>query len=228
MQIVQVRQDNSIPAIYQEHIVFNHKNTLFIYKTESPDTVATNLLCAICKQHFPNAWDLMVHVQESHMINIYTLGTDIENNNNDDSVDNSNFQGNAGENTHENINNFLGCIDDAQSPSVLDFNTQAHVTGQSPIADLTLNSVESTVMSCSSRESSLSPQLLLTNQHSQNGLIRADDVSQSFLSMKFRSVSRTRFSFLQETTHQNHNLPCAGDIACTQSLNIDSGPLVAL
>lgn len=119
----------------------------------------------------------MVHVQESHMINIYSLGTDIETNNNDDSVDNSNFQGNTSDNSHENMNNFLGCIDDAQSPNTLDFNTQTHVAAQSPIADLTLNSVESTVMSCSSRESSLSPQLILTNQHSQNGLIRTDNVS---------------------------------------------------
>ncbi|XP_046997641.1 RNA-binding protein Raly-like [Schistocerca americana] len=32
------------------------------------------LLCAQCKDVFPSAWDLMVHVQAAHMLNIYQLG----------------------------------------------------------------------------------------------------------------------------------------------------------
>lgn len=34
----------------------------------------TSLLCSHCKDPFPNAWDLMVHIQATHMINIYELG----------------------------------------------------------------------------------------------------------------------------------------------------------
>lgn len=120
----------------------------------------------------------MVHVQDAHMINIYNLGTDLETNNNDDSVDNSNFQNTTNEtDPHENLTNFLACIDDTQCQNSLDFTTQSMVTTQTPIVDLKLNSVESAVLSCSSRESSLSPQMILSNQHSQNCLIRTDDVS---------------------------------------------------
>ncbi|KAG8226505.1 hypothetical protein J437_LFUL007387 [Ladona fulva] len=32
------------------------------------------LLCVLCKDSFTNAWDLMVHVQAAHMLNIYELG----------------------------------------------------------------------------------------------------------------------------------------------------------
>jgi hypothetical protein len=32
------------------------------------------LLCVLCKDSFQSAWDLMVHVQAAHMMNIYELG----------------------------------------------------------------------------------------------------------------------------------------------------------
>lgn len=34
------------------------------------------LLCVVCKDPFSNPWDLMVHAQTAHMINIYELGND--------------------------------------------------------------------------------------------------------------------------------------------------------
>ncbi|XP_059613981.1 uncharacterized protein LOC132260079 isoform X2 [Phlebotomus argentipes] len=34
------------------------------------------LLCVVCKDPFSNPWDLMVHAQTAHMINIYELGHD--------------------------------------------------------------------------------------------------------------------------------------------------------
>ncbi|XP_024938953.1 uncharacterized protein LOC107265923 isoform X6 [Cephus cinctus] len=34
-----------------------------------------SLLCVLCKDAFPSAWELMVHAQAAHMINIYELGT---------------------------------------------------------------------------------------------------------------------------------------------------------
>ncbi|XP_050302117.1 heterogeneous nuclear ribonucleoprotein C-like 2 [Anthonomus grandis grandis] len=40
----------------------------------SDDQSSTSLLCVQCKDAFQNAWDLMVHVQAAHMVNIYELG----------------------------------------------------------------------------------------------------------------------------------------------------------
>ncbi|XP_055687589.1 uncharacterized protein LOC129792514 [Lutzomyia longipalpis] len=37
---------------------------------------AARLLCVVCKDPFSNPWDLMVHAQTAHMINIYELGHD--------------------------------------------------------------------------------------------------------------------------------------------------------
>lgn len=34
------------------------------------------LLCSQCKDSFSSAWDLMVHVQAAHMLNIYQLSSD--------------------------------------------------------------------------------------------------------------------------------------------------------
>lgn len=34
------------------------------------------LLCAVCKDAFPNPWDLIVHAQAAHMVNIYELGSE--------------------------------------------------------------------------------------------------------------------------------------------------------
>ncbi|CAG9840262.1 unnamed protein product [Diabrotica balteata] len=45
-------------------------------KSKSPDDANTSasLLCVQCKDAFQNAWDLMVHAQAAHMLNIYELG----------------------------------------------------------------------------------------------------------------------------------------------------------
>ncbi|EAT46981.1 AAEL001868-PA [Aedes aegypti] len=54
----------------------------FTCKCVSPLTVNKNksnppsakLLCVACKDSFSNPWDLMVHAQAAHMVNIYELG----------------------------------------------------------------------------------------------------------------------------------------------------------
>lgn len=58
-----------------------YPNLLFIYEcvcvTESPGedlSSSAMLLCVLCKDSFQSAWDLMVHVQAAHMMNIYELG----------------------------------------------------------------------------------------------------------------------------------------------------------
>lgn len=38
------------------------------------DQSSASLLCVQCKDAFQNAWDLMVHAQAAHMLNIYELG----------------------------------------------------------------------------------------------------------------------------------------------------------
>uniref|UniRef100_A0A182N970 C2H2-type domain-containing protein n=1 Tax=Anopheles dirus TaxID=7168 RepID=A0A182N970_9DIPT len=37
-------------------------------------TPQAKLVCVACKDSFSNPWDLMVHVQAAHMVNIYELG----------------------------------------------------------------------------------------------------------------------------------------------------------
>ncbi|XP_037908900.1 uncharacterized protein LOC119650318 isoform X1 [Hermetia illucens] len=49
------------------------QDTLSSAKTPSP---TTKLLCAVCKDSFSNPWDLMVHAQAAHMVNIYELGSE--------------------------------------------------------------------------------------------------------------------------------------------------------
>lgn len=44
------------------------------------------LLCAVCKEIFTNPWDLMVHAQAAHTVNIYELGGEINNSNKDDNI----------------------------------------------------------------------------------------------------------------------------------------------
>jgi len=36
---------------------------------------SASLMCALCKEGFASAWDLMVHAQAAHMVNIYQLGS---------------------------------------------------------------------------------------------------------------------------------------------------------
>ncbi|KAK6628900.1 hypothetical protein RUM43_002717 [Polyplax serrata] len=49
-------------------------NTINGIKSPSNRTDAAALLCVQCKDAFISAWDLMVHVQAAHMVNIYELG----------------------------------------------------------------------------------------------------------------------------------------------------------
>ena len=35
---------------------------------------SSKLLCVMCKVSFSNPWDLMVHAQAAHMVNIYEIG----------------------------------------------------------------------------------------------------------------------------------------------------------
>lgn len=53
----------------------------FFFVIENPFPSSTKLLCAVCKDDFTNPWDLMVHSQAAHMINIYELGNENTNNN---------------------------------------------------------------------------------------------------------------------------------------------------
>ncbi|XP_037084808.1 uncharacterized protein LOC119105449 [Pollicipes pollicipes] len=43
--------------------------------TNSSSRTSTSLLCALCKEGFSSAWDLMVHFQTAHTVNIYRLGS---------------------------------------------------------------------------------------------------------------------------------------------------------
>ncbi|CAH1129369.1 unnamed protein product [Ceutorhynchus assimilis] len=68
------------------HDLLEHKKTYcklrFTCKCESSsksrssldEQTTTSLLCVQCKDAFQNAWDLMVHAQAAHMVNIYELG----------------------------------------------------------------------------------------------------------------------------------------------------------
>ncbi|KAL3275157.1 hypothetical protein HHI36_019926 [Cryptolaemus montrouzieri] len=67
------------------HDLLEHKKTYCklrftckcdVNKSKSPtdDHSSAYLLCVQCKDSFQNAWDLMVHAQAAHMLNIYELG----------------------------------------------------------------------------------------------------------------------------------------------------------
>ncbi|XP_076263430.1 heterogeneous nuclear ribonucleoprotein C-like 3 isoform X2 [Rhynchophorus ferrugineus] len=43
-------------------------------KSSLDEPTTASLLCVQCKDAFQNAWDLMVHAQAAHMVNIYELG----------------------------------------------------------------------------------------------------------------------------------------------------------
>ncbi|XP_017063368.1 probable basic-leucine zipper transcription factor Q isoform X2 [Drosophila eugracilis] len=51
------------------------QDVAFAASAKTPPTSA-KLLCAVCKDAFANPWDLMVHAQAAHMVNIYELGDD--------------------------------------------------------------------------------------------------------------------------------------------------------
>lgn len=46
----------------------------FLPESPTDDNSSAYLLCVQCKDSFQNAWDLMVHAQAAHMLNIYELG----------------------------------------------------------------------------------------------------------------------------------------------------------
>lgn len=50
-------------------------NSLFVLEAAGDNEESSaSLLCVQCKDSFQSAWDLMVHAQAAHMINIYELG----------------------------------------------------------------------------------------------------------------------------------------------------------
>ncbi|BFF97759.1 probable nuclear hormone receptor HR38 [Drosophila madeirensis] len=51
------------------------QDVAFAASAKTPPSSA-KLLCAVCKDAFANPWDLMVHAQAAHMVNIYELGCD--------------------------------------------------------------------------------------------------------------------------------------------------------
>lgn len=42
--------------------------------SDTEESSSASLLCVQCKDNFHSAWDLMVHAQAAHMLNIYELG----------------------------------------------------------------------------------------------------------------------------------------------------------
>lgn len=49
-------------------------NLLFTSPHSESTPPSAKLLCVACKDSFSNPWDLMVHAQAAHMVNIYELG----------------------------------------------------------------------------------------------------------------------------------------------------------
>ncbi|XP_075229071.1 RNA-binding protein Raly isoform X2 [Lycorma delicatula] len=56
-----------------------------VIKNQQGDDIVS-LMCVQCKDSFPSAWDLMVHVQAAHMLNIYELGVSGKGGNQDSQV----------------------------------------------------------------------------------------------------------------------------------------------
>ncbi|XP_064114735.1 RNA-binding protein Raly-like isoform X2 [Macrobrachium rosenbergii] len=56
--------------------LFPNQRPLTIRPFHSPGMEESALLmCALCKENFASAWDLMVHAQAAHMVNIYQLAS---------------------------------------------------------------------------------------------------------------------------------------------------------
>lgn len=78
---------------------------------------SSKLLCVVCKLGFEHPWDLMVHAQAAHMVNIYEIGEsdeedDSNTNNNGNKLDKAN-----GESQHNGNVNGLHSKDEHVSPS---------------------------------------------------------------------------------------------------------------
>lgn len=79
--MMQVFPEERIPVIWCGHysfIFFGKMKILrlfnFFSEVQLDDQSSASLLCVQCKDAFQNAWDLMVHAQAAHMLNIYELG----------------------------------------------------------------------------------------------------------------------------------------------------------
>lgn len=64
---------NRIYLSYYQTCAHTRTHNAFMFMFQGDSTTA--LLCVLCKVSFPSAWELMVHAQAAHMINIYELGT---------------------------------------------------------------------------------------------------------------------------------------------------------
>lgn len=78
-----------------------HHDSYFIF-TENLYP-SSKLLCVVCKLGFEHPWDLMVHAQAAHMMNIYEIGEsdeedDSNTNNNGNKLDKAN-----GESQHNGL-----------------------------------------------------------------------------------------------------------------------------
>ncbi|XP_075163588.1 uncharacterized protein LOC142236207 [Haematobia irritans] len=69
--------------------------------TKNP-AIGAKLLCAVCKDAFTNPWDLMVHAQAAHMVNIYELGSEPNNNSSNANNNNNNSNSNTSSNNVKN------------------------------------------------------------------------------------------------------------------------------
>ncbi|KAH8257213.1 hypothetical protein KR038_005874 [Drosophila bunnanda] len=58
------------------------QDVAFAASAKTTPPTSAKLLCAVCKDAFANPWDLMVHAQAAHMVNIYELGDEASNANN--------------------------------------------------------------------------------------------------------------------------------------------------
>ncbi|KAG7160246.1 putative heterogeneous nuclear ribonucleoprotein C-like, partial [Homarus americanus] len=71
---VAVRKNNNSDNKYQMNEDNKTEISCKSIKVTSTEESAL-LLCALCKENFASAWDLMVHAQAAHMVNIYQLGS---------------------------------------------------------------------------------------------------------------------------------------------------------
>lgn len=64
---------------------------------------SSKLLCVVCKDSFSNPWDLMVHAQAAHMVNIYEIGESDEEDDSSTSIKSNKLDKTNGE-SYNNIN----------------------------------------------------------------------------------------------------------------------------
>lgn len=64
---------------------------------------SSKLLCVVCKDSFSNPWDLMVHAQAAHMVNIYEIGESDEEDDSSTTSKSNKLDKTNGE-SHNNVN----------------------------------------------------------------------------------------------------------------------------